>query len=76
MIFKLKYRIDPIGLIRQVHVQMFVGKNLDALQLSGSLVFREEEWAIFFDVITAATREQILDPTFVQVLVEEVGDSY
>ena len=55
---------------------MFVGSNLDALQLSGSLVFDEEEWAIFFDVITAATREDILDSEFVQVLVEEAGDSY
>ena len=76
MIFKLKYRIDQLSFDRRIHVQMFVGSNLDALQLSGSLVFDEEEWAIFFDVITAATREDMLDSEFVQVLVEEAGDDH
>lgn len=70
MIFKLKHK--KLG--GHVHVQFFSGKNPHSLGLNGLLIFAEEEWPIFYDVVTAATREDILDSEFVQVIVQDVGE--
>lgn len=67
MIFKIRYQL----LGGHVHAIVWAGKNFAALGNCGKLVMREEEWMIFHDVITAATREEILDPASVQVIVEE-----
>lgn len=43
MFFKYKHRL----LGAHVHVDVFIGENPRALGRSGTLVMREDEWAIF-----------------------------